>query len=49
MPVKGHEEILWGDGDILHLLLVVVTSLFRFAKVHRTVHQKRVNFIACKL
>lgn len=45
----GHEEILLGGGDILCLLLVVATSLFTFAKVHRTVYPKSVNFTACKL
>lgn len=31
------------------LIVVVVTCLHAFVKTHRTKHQKRVNFIVCKL
>lgn len=29
------------------LIVVVVTSLYALVKIHRTVHQKRVNFTVC--
>lgn len=44
MCKEGHEEILLGGGDILHLLLVVATLLFMSAKVHRTVYTKKSEF-----
>ena len=31
------------------LIMVVVMQLYKFVRMHRTVHQKRVNFIVCKL
>jgi len=32
----GHEEFLWGDGEILYLLLVV----FGFPRVYRTMKKE---------
>lgn len=46
---KGHERILGVITLYSILIVVVVTQLYAFGKLHCTVHTKKVNFIICKL
>ena len=39
----------WGDGNVLHLIFVVVTQVCTFVKMHHTVFFTWVYFIICKL
>lgn len=39
----------WDDGNVLHLIFVVVTQVCTFVKMHHTVFFTWVYFIICKL
>lgn len=41
---KGAQENAWGDGNVLHQVMVAVTQLHIFISTHQAVHLKLVNF-----
>lgn len=41
---REQEGTFWGDENIYFLIMVVITQLYLFVKIHRTVHLKRVHF-----
>lgn len=40
---------IWDNGKVLHLIFVVVTQVYTFVNLHRTVFFTWVYFIICKL
>ena len=46
---KVHKRTFWVMEMFYILIVVVLTQLYVFFRIHKTVHQKRVNFTICKL
>lgn len=46
---KEHKGSFGGNGNVLYLVVVVVTRMCTFGKTHKTVHCKWVPFVVCKL
>lgn len=43
-----HKVTFWDTGNVLHLIPVVVTQMYTFVSLHRTVFFTWVYFIICK-
>lgn len=46
---KDHKRILGDNGNVLCLVVVVVTWMYIFGKTHKTIHFKRGPFVVYEL
>lgn len=47
LTTKGHQE-LWGDENVLHLIVVVITQVYTFVKIHWTLNKRELYHMQIK-